>query len=177
MFSARDGVDETGLESLIAGWGIDTTAGNTGTTSHSPKTRLRTLQSDQNGLAPLPNPSLYAGPVGELVVRSTSCLLAFARIVSLILLLSSTIDHFTASTLDKVLSGVEIGTIVMSGILLPKTYPSPRVAILGGDMILHLVYVVFQRQQGPLGEVIKDPWMAGMTWGQWALLDATRVLL
>jgi hypothetical protein len=175
MFPARDGQDETGLESLIADWGIDPNPpnlrANDHSTSHSPETNVRSGSS---------TPSTRL--IGELIVRITSSLLTLARIISLILILSSTINSGKSAIIDQILSGIEIGTIIMSSILLPRQYPSPRVAILAGDMILHLVYAVFQRHsQLGLGgggiEKERDSWMVGMTWGQWALLNATRAMI
>jgi hypothetical protein len=177
MFAAREGHDETGLESLIAGWGID--AGPTSTTNgvtHSQSRPIR-LATISNSAELAPASMSMSMSIGELVVRIASSLLTFARIVSLVLVLSSIINPDSAFTIDKILSGMEVGTIVMSAILLPKTYPSPRVAILAGDLILHLVYAVFQRQAGVLGDLPRDPWMLGMTWGQWALLNATRAMV
>lgn len=172
MFAARDAHDETGLESLIAGWGIDPGPISNGVgQSQSRPVRLATTSNSVAELSPA------SMSIGELIVRITSSLLTFARIISLVLVLSSIINTDSAVAIDKILSGVEVGTIVMSAILLPKTYPSPRVAILAGDMILHLVYAVFQRQAGVLGDLPRDPWMLGMTWGQWALLNATRAMI
>jgi hypothetical protein len=174
MFAARDGQDETGLESLIAGWGID--AGPTSTSNgvaHSQNRPIR-LAPSSNSVAKLAPASMS---IGELIVRIASSLLTFARIISLVLVLSSIINADSAFTIDKILSGMEVGTIVMSAILLPKTYQGPRAAILAGDLILHLVYAVFQRQAGVLGDLPRDPWMLGMTWGQWALLNATRAIV
>lgn len=174
MFAARDGHDETGLESLIAGWGIDPGPTSNGDGQPQRQSRPVRLATTSNSVAKL---SLASISIGELIVRIASSLLTFARIISLVLVLSSIINPDSAFTIDKILSGVEVGTIVMSAILLPKTYPSPRVAILAGDMILHLVYAVFQRQAGVLGDSPRDPWMLGMTWGQWALLNATRAMI
>jgi hypothetical protein len=164
--------DETGLESLIAGWGIDTGASN----SRSPDVKPSMQHRISSHATPL-SPSRMS--IGELLVRVTSCILVIARIAALGAYLAG-LGLFTEEkidTIDKILSGVEVGTIVMSAIMLPRTYPSPRIAILAGDLILHMVYAVFQRQAGPLEIVPREPWMLGMTWGQWALLSATRVLL
>jgi hypothetical protein len=169
MFPPREGQDETGLESLIAGWGIDPdppsqrdqSSPSCGIGDDTSRSYLSTIQ------------------IGELIVRITSFLLTLARIIVLILIISSTISSSQSQTLDQILSGIEVGTIVMSAILLPRQYPSPRVAILAGDLILHLVYAIYQRhsQFGPIEQVLRDPWMVGMTWGQWALLNATRAMI
>jgi hypothetical protein len=173
MFAARDGHDETGLESLIAGWGID--AGPTSTSSGVAHLQSRPIRLATNSNSAKLAPASM--PIGELIVRIASSLLTFARIISLVLVLCSFINTSSAFTIDKILSGMEVGTLVMSAILLPKTYQGPRVAILAGDLILHLVYAVFQRQAGVLGDLPRDPWMLGMTWGQWALLNATRAMV
>jgi hypothetical protein len=168
MFPPREGQDETGLESLIAGWGIDP----------NPQ-----VQRDQSSTREVGNDTsrsyLSTIQIGELIVRITSFLLTLARIIVLILIISSTISSSQSETLDQILSGIEVGTIVMSAILLPRQYPSPRVAILAGDLILHLVYATYQRHSrfGPIEQGIRDPWMVGMTWGQWALLNATRAMI
>jgi len=173
MFAPREGQDETGLESLIAGWGIDP--------DPNPATRNyddRPSGSHKIGSHPGPTTSTPSTTqIGELIVRITSSLLAIARIISLILILSATINDRSQIT-DQILSGIEVGTIVMSAIILPQQYPSPRVAILAGDFILHLVYAVFQRHAQLGGTTAgKEPWMIGMTWGQWALLNATRAMI
>jgi hypothetical protein len=171
MFAPRDGEDETGLESLIAGWGIDP---NPPSIQSQVNGSSRNIKLEPTGSRSTSR-SLSTMQIGELIVRITSSLLTIARILSLILILSSTIDTVKSQFVDQILSGVEVGTIVMSAILLPKQYPSPRVAILAGDMVLHLVYAVFQRHRIAGG--MEDSWMIGMTWGQWALLNATRAMI
>jgi hypothetical protein len=168
MFPPREGEDETGLESLIAGWGID---------PHPPVQRDRSSPFREVGDG-TSRSYLSTIQIGELIVRITSFLLTLARIIVLILIISSTISPSKSMVVDQILSGIEVGTIVMSAILLPRQYPSPRVAILAGDLILHLVYAIYKRhsQVGPL-EGLRDPWMVGMTWGQWALLNATRAMI
>ena len=168
MFPPREGQDETGLESLIAGWGID---------PNPPVQRDQSSSSRKVG-NDTSKSYLSTMQIGEFIVRITSSLLTLARIIVLILIISSSVSSTQSQILDQILSGIEVGTIVMSAILLPRQYPSPRVAILAGDLILHLVYAVFQRhsQAVPL-EVLRDPWMVGMTWGQWALLNATRAMI
>jgi len=168
MFPPREGEDETGLESLIAGWGID---------PNPPVQRDHSSPSREVG-NDTSRSYLSTIQIGESIVQITSSLLTLARIIVLILIISSTISASQSQVLDQILSGIEVGTIVMSAILLPRQYPSPRVAILAGDLILHLVYAIYQRHSrvGTL-EVLRDPWMVGMTWGQWALLNATRAMI
>jgi hypothetical protein len=184
MFPGKSEHDETGLESLIAGWGIGNPNGHghynhhDGNAQHGPGSPFGTgapaLQPRQ---AAQLSPSKMA--IGELLVRVTSCIMVVARISVLgaYLVGIRNLSPNTIEMVDKVLSGIEVGTIVMSAITLPRTYPSPRIAILAGDFILHMVCAVFQQQAGPLANLPREPWMMGMTWGQWALLSATRVLL
>jgi hypothetical protein len=169
MFPPREGQDETGLESLIAGWGIDPNP-------QVQRDRSSPSREIGNGTS---NSYLSTIQIGELIVRITSFLLTLARIIVLILIISSTISPNKSMVVDQILSGIEVGTIVMSAILLPRQYPSPRVAILAGDLILHLVYAIYQRhsRSGPIEQGPRDPWMVGMTWGQWALLNATRAMI
>jgi hypothetical protein len=169
MFPPREGQDETGLESLIAGWGID---------PNPPSVRHEQSSSREVG-NDTSRSYLTTVQIGELIVRIASFLLTLARIVVLILIISSTISSTQSQILDQIFSGIEVGTIVMSAILLPRQYPSPRVAILAGDLILHLVYAIYQRHSkfGPIEQGVRDPWMVGMTWGQWALLNATRAMI
>lgn len=173
MFAPGDG-DETGLESLIADWGIDPNP-NPPKSNNQGQASLRDIRntSDKSGFQ---TPSTTQ--IGELIVRTASSFLTIARIIILILIISSTISSPQSHTIDQILSGIEVGTIVMSAILLPRQYPSPRIAILAGDLILHLVYAVFQRHSQFNGlEQGRDAWMVGMTWGQWALLNATRAMI
>jgi hypothetical protein len=191
MFPGRSEHDETGLESLIADWGIGNPNGHGHNNNHNNYNNHNNVNAQRGQGSPFgrgapalqPRQAAQLSPskvaIGELLVRVTSCILVIARIAALGAYLSGirNLSPNTIDTVDKVLSGIEVGTIVMSAITLPRTYPSPRIAILAGDFILHMVYAVFQQQAGPLVNLPREPWMMGMTWGQWALLSATRVLL
>jgi hypothetical protein len=70
MFAAREGHDETGLESLIAGWGID--AGPTSTSSGVAHLQSRPIRLATSSNSAKLAPASMSMSIGELVVRIAS---------------------------------------------------------------------------------------------------------
>ena len=185
MFPNQSTKDETGLESLIAGWGIDTA--NTG---------LLAQQNDPTTGAPLVSSTLAPGRatsfaqgdtsmliIGSKIIRVVSCLLAIMRCLALAIVLVQQTPFAKSQILkvETIMSSIEIGVILLAFLTPPKSTPSPRTAILVVELLMRYFYL-FGRHHPAInasgfGEVVSEKWGLGLTWLQWAMLNGARAML
>lgn len=167
MFPAQSDRDETGLESLLAGWGI----GGARSTDDQ-------VAAQSQALAGTSWSSPTAATVASTIVRVVSCLLAAARLASLGVVLQTQTPQDRTSMIDTVTSSVEIGVILTSFLLPPRSPPQIRIAFLVIELLMRYIYLFGrQRQFGSFGEILVNPWTLSLTWGQWAMMNLTRAML
>lgn len=169
MFPNQGVRDETGLESLIAGWGLG---------GGEPTTSANGRASSSSSLTPAgpPTPMIVASTV----IRIVSALLAVARLVAIALVLLQRIPHTEAETIDTIMSSVEIGVIVMSFVLPPRRSGSPRLAFLAIELAVRYIYLMGRHgkwHSSTFTYALSKSWTLGFTWARWAVLNATRAML
>lgn len=177
MFPNQTTRDETGLESLIAGWGIDGNGAGT-TTRQTPISMILSGTPNPPILVSSAPPSMLI--VGSKINRAISCLLGVFRCVALVTFLLLHTPRDQVIKIDTIVSSIEIGVILMSFLLPAKSEPSPRTSILVVELLMRY-YHLFGRQhlhgKDTKTEVMSAQWMLCLIWLQWAMLNATRAML
>lgn len=165
MFPSQSDRDETGLESLIAGWGIG---------GAQPRSDVSLPSAPPQAHISMP----YSTTAASTIVRLVSCLLAVARLTALVIVLVRHLPDDLVSMIDTITSSIEIAVILMTFMLPPRSPPPVRIGFLAMELIMRYIYLFGrQRKYGAFSETISNPWILGMTWGQWVMMNLTRAMV
>lgn len=201
MFPNQGTRDETGLESLIAGWGIDGTSTSSdtgagiGRRQNPPIAAYKTLfgaptstsrpAGGMNDPTPLSQTPASMMLIGSKIIRIVSCLLAIIRCLALSIVLVQQTPFAQSQILkvETIMSSIEIGVIILAFFFPAKSTPSPRTIMLVVELFMRYFYL-FGRYHPAIsesgfgfGEVMSEKWGLGLTWLQWAMLNGARAML